>query len=80
MTVEFRDLKAQYNKYKTEIDSAIQEVLNNTNFIGGKEVNVLEELRGGDYGDVPVIPGYILQTYKNEVLNSVMFKLKAAKF
>lgn len=42
MIVEFRDLKAQYNKYKTEIDSAIQEVLGNTNFIGGKEVDTLE--------------------------------------
>ena len=41
--MEFRDLKAQYKKYKTEIDSAIQEVLNNTNFIGGKEVNTLEQ-------------------------------------
>jgi dTDP-4-amino-4,6-dideoxygalactose transaminase len=43
MVVEFRDLKAQYKKYKTEIDLAIQEVINNTNFIGGKEVSVLEE-------------------------------------
>ena len=42
LTMEFRDLKAQYNKYKNEIDSAIQEVINNTNFIGGKEVNTLE--------------------------------------
>lgn len=41
--MEFRDLKAQYRKYKTEIDSAIQEVLNNTNFIGGKEINTLEQ-------------------------------------
>lgn len=41
--MEFRDLKAQYNKYKKEIDSAIQEVINNTNFIGGKEVNMLEQ-------------------------------------
>ena len=41
--MEFRDLKAQYEKYKSEIDSAIQEVINNTNFIGGKEVNTLEE-------------------------------------
>lgn len=41
--MEFRDLKAQYNKYKTEIDLAIQEVLNNTDFIGGKEVNTLEQ-------------------------------------
>ncbi len=41
--MEFRDLKAQYDKYKDEIDSAIQEVINNTNFIGGKEVNMLEQ-------------------------------------
>lgn len=40
--MEFRDLKAQYDKYKNEIDSAIQEVINKTNFIGGKEVNTLE--------------------------------------
>lgn len=41
--MEFRDLKAQYDKYKNQIDSAIQEVINNTNFIGGKEVNTLEQ-------------------------------------
>lgn len=41
--MEFRDLKAQYNKYKNEIDSAIQKVINSTNFIGGKEVNTLEK-------------------------------------
>ena len=41
--MEFRDLKAQYSKYKEEIDSAIQEVLNNANFIGGKEVDILEK-------------------------------------
>ena len=41
--MEFRDLKTQYDKYKNEIDSAIQEVINNTNFIGGKEVNTLEQ-------------------------------------
>ncbi len=41
--MEFRDLKAQYGKYKLEIDSAIQEVMKNTNFIGGKEVNALEK-------------------------------------
>jgi dTDP-4-amino-4,6-dideoxygalactose transaminase len=41
--VEFRDLKAQYNKYKTEINLAIQEVINNTSFISGKEVNILEQ-------------------------------------
>lgn len=41
--MEFRDLKVQYEKYKSEIDAAIQEVMNNTNFIGGKEVNTLEQ-------------------------------------
>lgn len=41
--MEFRDLKAQYKKYKSEIDSAIQEVITNTNFIGGKEVDTLEK-------------------------------------
>lgn len=41
--MEFRDLKAQYNKYKSDIDSAIQEVIINTNFIGGKEVYTLEQ-------------------------------------
>jgi dTDP-4-amino-4,6-dideoxygalactose transaminase len=43
LAMEFRDLKAQYNKYKNEIDSAIQEVINNANFIGGNEVNTLEK-------------------------------------
>lgn len=41
--MEFRDLKAQYHRYKNEIDNAIEEVLVNTNFIGGNEVNVLEQ-------------------------------------
>lgn len=41
--MEFRDLKAQYTKYKKSIDSAIQEVIDNGNFIGGKEVNLLEK-------------------------------------
>ncbi len=49
--MEFRDLKAQYSKYKNEIDSAIQEVINNTNFIGGKEVNTLEQ-RLAEYAGV----------------------------
>lgn len=40
--MEFRDLKAQYQRYKKEIDSAISKVVTNANFIGGKEVNELE--------------------------------------
>jgi UDP-2-acetamido-2-deoxy-ribo-hexuluronate aminotransferase len=43
MMIEFRDLKAQYQKYKKEIDTAIQKVLENADFIGGNEVKVLEE-------------------------------------
>jgi len=40
--MEFRDLKAQYSKYKNEIDSAIQKVIDSTNFISGNEVAELE--------------------------------------
>lgn len=43
MSIEFRDLKTQYSKYKTEIDSAIGEVLSSAHFIGGKEVKTLEK-------------------------------------
>lgn len=41
--MEFRDLKAQYQQYKTEIDTAIQEVILNAQFIGGKQVKELEK-------------------------------------
>ncbi|QLY82396.1 DegT/DnrJ/EryC1/StrS family aminotransferase [Clostridium intestinale] len=41
--MEFRDLKSQYERYKNEIDSAIQKVLIQGNFIGGKEVKELED-------------------------------------
>ncbi len=40
--MQFRDLKTQYKKYKSEIDSAVQNVLLSANFIGGKEVNEVE--------------------------------------
>ncbi|WP_347564852.1 DegT/DnrJ/EryC1/StrS family aminotransferase [Clostridium intestinale] len=43
MKMEFRDLKSQYERYKNEIDSAIQKVLIQGNFIGGKEVKELED-------------------------------------
>lgn len=42
--MEFRDLKRQYQLHKTEIDSAIQNVLIQTNFIHGKQVEELESL------------------------------------
>lgn len=41
--MEMRDLKAQYGRYKNEIDSAIHKVLENANFIGGDEINILEK-------------------------------------
>ncbi|WP_338449631.1 DegT/DnrJ/EryC1/StrS family aminotransferase [Niallia oryzisoli] len=41
--MEFRDLKTQYQKYKNEIDLAVQEVMQSASFIGGKHVNELEQ-------------------------------------
>lgn len=41
--MEFRDLKSQYQQYKQEIDTAINTVISNANFIGGKEVKELEK-------------------------------------
>ncbi|WP_053360962.1 DegT/DnrJ/EryC1/StrS aminotransferase family protein [Bacillus sp. FJAT-27251] len=40
--MEFRDLNIQYKRYKKDIDTAIQEVLSNANFISGKEIKELE--------------------------------------
>lgn len=37
------DLKAQYDSIKDEIDAAIARVIQNTSFIGGKEVSAFEE-------------------------------------
>lgn len=41
--MKFRDLKLQYNTYKNDIDDAIFEVLNQTNFVMGKQVHEIEE-------------------------------------
>lgn len=49
--MEFRDLKAQYTKYKQEIDRAVQEVLLKADFIGGSQVKALED-RIADYTGV----------------------------
>lgn len=43
MTIPFVDLKAQYQSIKTEVNEAIQRVLDNTSFILGKEVKDFEE-------------------------------------
>jgi len=40
--MEFRDLKQQYQLHKTEIDTAVQSVLDNADFINGSKVKLLE--------------------------------------
>ena len=47
MNIPFVDLKAQYHSIKSEIDTAIQNVINETAFIKGKYVQKFEE----DYAD-----------------------------
>ncbi len=41
--MEFRDLKKQYQLHKAEIDAAIQEVIDSTQFISGQQVMQLEK-------------------------------------
>ena len=41
--IQMTDLKAQYESIKPEIDAAIQEVINETGFILGKQVALFEE-------------------------------------
>lgn len=43
MNIQMTDLKAQYVSIKDEIDSAIKEVINDSGFILGKEVGLLED-------------------------------------
>lgn len=41
--MEFRDLKAQYQNHKKEIDAAVQQVLTDGGFIGGRPIKELED-------------------------------------
>ena len=41
--MEFCDLKKQYTAYQSEIDSAIQSVVQSTSFINGHEIGLLED-------------------------------------
>ena len=50
MNIPFVDLKAQYLGLKKEIDSAIQQVIDETAFIRGKYVNAFEEAYAEAYG------------------------------
>ncbi len=42
MKIDFAKLQYQYQLYKSEIDTAIQSVLNKSNYILGEEVDLLE--------------------------------------
>ena len=50
MNIPFVDLKAQYKSIKTEIDSAIEAVISETAFIGGKYVKKFEKEFSELYG------------------------------
>jgi len=50
MNVPFVDLKAQYQSIKSEIDPAIQTVLNETAFVGGKYVDGFEKAFAEKFG------------------------------
>ena len=50
MNIPFVDLKAQYHSIKAEIDTAIQNVINETAFIKGKYVQKFEEEYADAYG------------------------------
>lgn len=50
MKIPFVDLKAQYNSIKTEIDTAISNVIDETAFIGGKYVESFEKNFAALYG------------------------------
>ena len=41
--MQFRDLKTQYEKYKSEIDATVQSVFIESNFISGPQVKALEK-------------------------------------
>ena len=55
MKVPFVDLSAQYNSIKADIDHAIENVIGETAFIGGKYVQEFEEKFAGLYGVKHVI-------------------------
>ncbi|MCK4596839.1 DegT/DnrJ/EryC1/StrS aminotransferase family protein, partial [bacterium] len=43
MNVPFVDLKAQYAQIRDQINPAIQEVMDNTSFVGGPQLKAFEE-------------------------------------
>jgi UDP-2-acetamido-2-deoxy-ribo-hexuluronate aminotransferase len=55
MKIQMVDLKSQYEKIKTEVDSGIQEVINNTQFIKGPQIKQFEEALALELGVKHVI-------------------------
>src|SRR5579875_3133579 len=55
MTIPFVDLKSQYHSIKEDIDGAIQSVIDETAFIGGKHVKAFEKAFAELYGVKHVI-------------------------
>ena len=53
MNVPFVDLKANYNSIKSEIDSAIQTVIDKTTFIKGEYVENFEEKFLKEFNEQP---------------------------
>jgi len=56
MTVPFVDLAAQYHSIKKDIDQAIENVLTDCAFVGGKYVKTFEQQFASTYGVKHVIP------------------------
>jgi UDP-2-acetamido-2-deoxy-ribo-hexuluronate aminotransferase len=54
--IQMVDTKGQYVKIKTEVDAAIQEVLESSMFIGGKMVEAFRENLATYNGSKHVIP------------------------
>lgn len=50
MSVPFVDLKTQYKSIKPEIDAAIQSIVDNTAFVGGKAVEAFEQAFAAKHG------------------------------
>ena len=43
MEIDFANLQVQYKEYKSKIDENLKKVLNTSNYILGKEVDILEK-------------------------------------
>jgi len=54
--IQMVDLKSQYQKIKTEVDAAIQNVIDNTAFINGPEVKSFQADLKKNLNEKHVIP------------------------